>query len=282
MAYVSGIRTVLMCGLLAIAISAFGQDGVTLIDQSHALAGNITPGDAPGFPVTISRSGSYRLASNLVLPSSNTIGILITAPNVSLDLSGFSILGGGACSQDPLGFAICPNPGQGVGVQAGDDQTPGPRSVTVRNGSVRGMSRSGIQITGDGSQVDRVTSDGNFREGFDVNGSVSSSSATGNGFDGIQAVSIHDSTSLRNRRFGILVRSVGGVASGNVISLNGFQGISAANSTIRGNASTANQGTGIFANCPSVVAENTVVDNHDNSIETVGSGCLLVNNATRP
>ncbi len=51
--------------LLGLAGTARAVDGVILIDQSKAMAGNITPGDAPGFPVTISQPGSYRLSSNL-------------------------------------------------------------------------------------------------------------------------------------------------------------------------------------------------------------------------
>jgi hypothetical protein len=35
--------------------------GVVLIDQSRALAGNVTPGDNSGFPVTISQPGTYQL-----------------------------------------------------------------------------------------------------------------------------------------------------------------------------------------------------------------------------
>ena len=55
---------------------ATATDGVVLIDQARALAGNVTPGDAPGFPVTISEPGSYRLASDL---ESDNGGILIAA-----------------------------------------------------------------------------------------------------------------------------------------------------------------------------------------------------------
>src|SRR5579871_4839018 len=72
------------CILTVIPSSLFAVDGVVLIDQSHALAGNITPGDAPGFPVTISQSGSYRLSGNLIVPDANTTAILITADFVTL------------------------------------------------------------------------------------------------------------------------------------------------------------------------------------------------------
>jgi len=56
----SGRRLLWGCLLAAIPGSLFAVDGVVLIDQSHALAGSITPGDAPGFPVTITQPGSYR------------------------------------------------------------------------------------------------------------------------------------------------------------------------------------------------------------------------------
>jgi hypothetical protein len=71
---------------------AFAVDGVILIDQNKALAGNVSPGDAPGFPVSIRRPGSYRLAGNLTVPSGLN-GIEITESNVTVDLNGFSLLG---------------------------------------------------------------------------------------------------------------------------------------------------------------------------------------------
>jgi hypothetical protein len=51
----------------------------------------VTPGDDPGFPVTISQSGSYRLTGNLVVPA-YVDGINVNASNVTLDLNGFSII----------------------------------------------------------------------------------------------------------------------------------------------------------------------------------------------
>jgi hypothetical protein len=74
----------------ALSTSLYAVDGVVLINQSQALAGNITPGDAPGFPVTISQSGSYRLTGNLIIPDANTTAIQITAENVTLDLNGLA------------------------------------------------------------------------------------------------------------------------------------------------------------------------------------------------
>jgi hypothetical protein len=55
-------------------------DGVVYIDQNHALGGGVTPGDAAGFPVTISQSGSYRLSGNLTVPDLNTTAICHSRP----------------------------------------------------------------------------------------------------------------------------------------------------------------------------------------------------------
>lgn len=70
--------------------SAFAVDGVVLIDQNRALAGSVTAGDTPGFPISITQPGSYRLSGNLTAPA-NTSAINITANNVALDLNGFTV-----------------------------------------------------------------------------------------------------------------------------------------------------------------------------------------------
>lgn len=84
--------------LLLFFVSAgelYAVDGVVLINQSRTLTGNVSPGDAPGFPVSINRAGSYRLASNLVVPGGIN-GIEISANDVTLDLNGFRLTGGGS------------------------------------------------------------------------------------------------------------------------------------------------------------------------------------------
>ena len=62
---------------LLLASAALAVDGVIEINQARAAAGNVTPGDGPGFPVVISASGSYRLTSNL-LATSGQDGIDVT------------------------------------------------------------------------------------------------------------------------------------------------------------------------------------------------------------
>ncbi len=108
--------------LILAPTASFAADGVVLINQSNALAGNVTPGDAPGFPITISTPGSYRLSSRLTAPKS-TPGIVITANNVSLDLNGFLLVG------NALG-------GEGIsGISAGTKTR-----ISIRHGFVAGFS----------------------------------------------------------------------------------------------------------------------------------------------
>lgn len=142
-------------GLLGIFVgSAHAVDGVVLIDQNRALAGGVTPADRPGFPVTISVSGSFRLSSDLVVPP-NTSGIEITDnpgdpngltrdPNfdasVTIDLNGFAIVGPRACSTGPA-TAV---PGcHGI---VSLSQVNG--SLIVRSGAIRGMGGAAIWAAG--------------------------------------------------------------------------------------------------------------------------------------
>ncbi|MFT7775816.1 hypothetical protein [Roseateles sp.] len=116
-----------------------GAQAQATIDQNKALAGNVTPGDTPGFPVTLNQPGSYRLTGNLTVPEANTTAILITSPNVTLDLGGYAILGpcAGGCGSSSLGDGVAlalPNPSPGIGLAA----------IEIANGTVRGMGRYGI------------------------------------------------------------------------------------------------------------------------------------------
>src|SRR5438132_11721141 len=118
--------------LAGLSCNMYAVDGIVLIDQNRALAGGVTPGDAPGFPVTISLAGSYRLSGNLTVPNATTTAIQITADNVTIDLNGFSIIGPTVCVSGPGGGAVisCSPTGAGTGVLAIQL-----RNVTVVNGT---------------------------------------------------------------------------------------------------------------------------------------------------
>src|SRR5581483_85762 len=89
----SKVFIIAIAALASSGIAASALDGEVLITQSVATAGGVTPGDDPGFPVTISRSGKYKLSGNLNVPA-GTDAFVITADNVTLDLNGFRMSGG--------------------------------------------------------------------------------------------------------------------------------------------------------------------------------------------
>ncbi len=138
----SPARRLLTALAWAAAAAAGGAQAQTTIDQNKALAGSLTPGDLPGFPVTLSLRGSYKLTSNLVVPAGLS-GVVVTADGVTLDLNGFSITGPGVCTR-VAATAVVTCVGVVAAVTGVELQSEG---NTVRNGTVRGF-QSGILMTG--------------------------------------------------------------------------------------------------------------------------------------
>ena len=112
-----------LCAFMSTA--AFAVDGVVLIDQNRALAGNVTPGDTPGFPITISQPGSYRLSGNLSVPSGQN-AIVIAAQNVTLDLNGFNII---TPTQPQIG-GVAGIVSNGIAL---------PNNIKIHNGTIEGF-----------------------------------------------------------------------------------------------------------------------------------------------
>jgi len=110
--------------VLVLADRALAVDGVIEINQARAAAGNVTAGDAPGFPVLISAQGSYRLTSDLIVTPGQD-GIDVTTSFVTIDLNGFNIVGGAGGVTD------------GISIQGGT-------GVEVRNGNILGFTRNGV------------------------------------------------------------------------------------------------------------------------------------------
>jgi len=253
----------------------FAADGPVLIDQDRAIAGSITQGDDPGFPITISQPGSYRLTGNLTVPDINTTAIEITTSSVTIDLNGFSIIGPVVCSRETN---TCPVPGSGVGIRGGDPIST--RGIRVTNGTVRGMGNIGIQLVGDGGSVERVTAEGNAALGIAVQGAIVSSTASRNGGIGLIGLIIRDSSALQNATDGIVI-DAGGVASGNVSSFNGGTGIFAQYATVTGNTLFLNRGAAISGYCPSVISGNNIVSLDAPNFDLKQAGCVMTNNAVR-
>jgi hypothetical protein len=235
------------------SLPASAVDGVVLIDQNKALAGNVTPGDAPGFPVTLSVSGSYRLAGDLTLASPTDTGVLIAANNVTLDLNGFSILGSVTCTDSGTQItcpgSINPNGSNGIGVVAqttiGGVITGG---ITVENGHIQVMGAYGVFIAF-GGVVRNVTARHNGALGIRSN-TIRDSLAEYNGGTGFEGDLIENSYAANNltgfRLSGLLTRSIARSNRGyGLICVDGdYSG-----NTFWNNTSPNTAASGQFSNC---------------------------------
>jgi hypothetical protein len=165
-------RTLFAIGATALlALTAGGPARAqATIDQNKALAGSLSPGDLPGFPITLSVPGSYKLTSNLVVPAGLN-GIEITSDNVTLDLNGFRIAGSGSCTRDQVSYVVNCNAQSKYGIVV----LAGGVTGTVRNGSVQGF------ITGvllEGGTAESLTIRQNIN-GLFFNGFFAAGRATG-------------------------------------------------------------------------------------------------------
>jgi hypothetical protein len=223
------MNVLVAAAVLGAAMRASAIDGVVLIDQNKALAGAVTPGDAPGFPVTLSVPGSYKLAGNLVVPNENTTAIAITADNVTLDLNGFVIQGPTAC--DAAAHTCVPT-GTGDGIDFRDRF-----AISILNGSIKGMGHNGLTgevtafLQGRVSRVDRVTAISNGANGIltGVGGIIVGNVAFNNGSAGIfcgAGCVVKDNNSINNGGDGIATGS-GSNVSGNTVTQNARYGLNA-------------------------------------------------------
>jgi parallel beta-helix repeat protein len=234
--------------VLAAAHPALGVDGVTEINDARAQAGGTTPTDTPGYPVTLDHPGSYRLTGSLTVTDPNVTAIVITSPDVTIDMNGFTIAcntGGGPCGA-----------GSGVGIDGNQ------ANVTIRNGTVRDMGGAGI-VTGSIGRVVGVRAISNHDHGIDCgNGStLNGNTAITNGRDGLNAgigSSLTDNVSIDNDHGGLEVSQ---------------------NSTLIGNTANSNTVFGIYCNGGCTIEHNTTNQNAT-GISLLG-GCTVTGNTAR-
>lgn len=124
-----------------------------VIDQSSAMAGNVLPDDAPGFPITLSRSGFYRLGGDLLVPA-DTSGIVISAPNVTIDLGGHGVIGPVVCSHTRSSLVVTCDAASKFSAVVGISSV-GAVGAVIRNGTVRGFAGLGVHY-GEGTTLDRL------------------------------------------------------------------------------------------------------------------------------
>jgi len=233
--------------LLAMISPAYAVDGVTEINQVRAAAGGVTPGDTPGFPVTLDHAGSYRLTGNLIVSDPNTTAITVTVGNVTIDLNGFEI----ACNTNP---EPCGS-GGGTGIQADQD------NVTVMNGTVRDMGSDGINI-GTHARVERVRMLGNHHNGVGArSGSMLINNiANNNGYDGLGA-------------------GIGTTVIGNTTRNNGRGGMELNTScTVSQNTANDNVVFGIYCNGGCTIDRNTL-NNNGTGVSMLGGNTVIGNTA---
>lgn len=232
----------LLAAVCLLPLTAGAVDGVIEINHARALAGGVTPGDAPGYPVTIDRTGSYRLTGNLTQPDATTDVIRVTGSDVSIDLNGFTIQGQAACDFAGLPGG-CAGPvsngqdgptGRGAGILAYEDVL----NLHIMNGFVVGTGFSGLYLFSRGAQVSRV--------GVRATG--------GHGIIAIAGM-LDNVTVQHNRQSGILGAAI---VRNAVASFNGANGIEAANviDTVR---VVSNRGSGVTY--PYVLNNAYIADN---------------------
>jgi Right handed beta helix region len=267
----AGIAVVILLGL---APAAKAGDGRREINQACAVAGGCFSGDAPGFPVLITESGSYILTGNLSVADPTVHAISISgAIDVQLDLKGFEIAGPVPCSGTGTGLTC--GAGSGLGISASGS------SVSLRNGRIGGFAAGGVQLgpgrvvnvaaignggtgiqTGDGSVVRGCTGNLNAGAGIQVGATsvVERSTAASNRMQGIVAsysVTLTGNSATGNGGDGI-VTSFGALVRDNAAWINSQAGIAvAAGSTVSDNSTFDNLGIGIYAENGSTVQRNT-------------------------
>lgn len=190
---------------LLLASPVLAVDGVIEINQAKVLAGGVNPNDSPGFPAAIDQPGSYRLTGNLTVPA-GLEGLRILADDVTVDLNGFTIAGGGGAIAD--GIALY-----------------GTKNIEIRNGTVRGFSRAGIfgGAFATNARILGVRALSNF-QGLELQGVgtlVDGCTAVGN-LTGIRVFDggmITNSVARGNTSFGLLVEA-NSAYGGNVVTGN--------------------------------------------------------------
>ena len=194
--------------ILTFAGPARAVDGVIEINQSRALAGGVTAGDGPGYPIFLNTPGSYRLTSDLFASLNNT-GIQMAADNITLDLNGFTLYGGGGLIADGIGLGGCKN-------------------IEIRNGTIRDFTRSGIfsNINTHYVRVIGLRTINNVTSGIELQGTantVDGCTALGNAigirvFDGSLVI---NSVARGNTSFGLAFAGPGGYRSNVLTGNNG-------------------------------------------------------------
>jgi len=229
-------RTLIVTALLAASAGAYAQ---TAISQAKGMT----------FPIAITQPGSYKLTSNLSVPLAVS-AIVISAPNVTLDLNGFTIAGPVTCS--PGG--VC------SAAQTMDHGVVSTMPNTViRNGTIKGFQGSGVQIAGASMLEDLLVSE-NARYGV-VGGSDTQVNTL-----------VHHVQATLNKLSGVFL--FGAIITDSSASANGQMGFQLNSSTLRDSSATMNTQYGVWCGSHGLVhgvrADGNVLGNFVGSCVSAG------------
>jgi hypothetical protein len=275
-----------ICLLLATHAQAqiYTGSGQIVITQANASGSGIGPGDSPGYPVTITNPGSYKLGSNL-LPPSGVDAVDISADFVTLDLNGYTIKGGETCSIVPPNiYATCTAGSFGAGVYSTAMLT------TVKGGAINGFT-AGVVFLGDGGSALNLSFSQN------ATGLENQTNAVANTIEDVQVFNGGDGITMGaiGTQLNRVFIGFNGALYGALLSLSGSDIIS--NVTLKSNSpdglyllnggvihdvtSTSNIGIGIHTlGSPTVIASSTATLNGADGFSTSGGGPaknLLIN-----
>lgn len=275
------IRAPFLAAVLAASFwgrAASAAEGVIEINQARALAGGITAGDAPGLPVTIAASGSFRLTGDLDTAGGGA-GIQVVAParHVTIDLGGFAIVGPNVCTPLAVGVSCLLSGGpNAIDVDAAV-------RFSLRNGSLRGLRNGLVVVAAESVTVEEVVA-----SHFSNTGIASTSSPTlvrrsvanlngGRGFDLGALGRIVDSIADHNGNNGMDAAQV----SGSSASANGSNGISASfpAGAVHACRATGNGSSGIVAGAGGRVSDSAAALNKIGV--TLGAGATLLASSAR-
>ena len=289
--------------LLVALLSTFNFQPSTLFAQ-----GALTPSGAPAptmkslaqieprtpissLPFSITQPGSYYVTTNLYVASGD--GISISAGNVTVDLNGFALTGGG---------------GSGIGIHFSPSPAVNETNVTVRNGSLSGWGYGVAASTGShnfvlehlavsdcanygiGSPVGPIfvrdcISDYNGTDGiYAYNSQITDCDASNNGNIGICGINctVRNCSVVNNGNYGVLISP--GTVSDCVVQSNYLSGIFIdapgseviGNTCIGNNSSASTNDAGIYVRD----ANNSIENNHVKGSGYAGISVYSLSNYT--
>jgi hypothetical protein len=241
-----------LVAVISVCVATPVSAAVVLITQTKAVNGGI-PGDAPGFPITLTQPWAYQLDTNLTVPAGKN-GIHVLSHNVTIDMAGFSLFG-----NDVANYGVVSPFGLG----------------RIHNGVINDFRIDGILLNGTGGNSNAWV--------------VENMQIVENGDEGVDAAVSGYSRFLNNS---ILVNGGNGIScgaychvEGNTIADNGYVGAVLLGGTVLGNSIFSNDFFGIVdgtAGTTDVGYGNNTLSGNNSGGDQVDGGAPLQPNVCVP